>query len=508
MLDKVDFRKISSVLENSAGKGDLVDAIKEKFKYSKGSYCDRNIILDVDCIELDENLQHILKGKGHRVVHDNYLTYESMKNYSAIIMNPPFSLGDKFLLKAIEMQKDQGGIIITLLNSETLKNPYSNTRKELAQKLEEYNAEIEYIQDAFIDSERNTSVEIALIKIEIIKPEQPSIIIEELRQEEQFREEFHNTSEIITNDFLKGIVQRYNFEVKAGLKLIFEWKTLNDSMFKGISLGLVCDTEDDKNLGIHNSYIKNIRKKYWNTLFESKEFMGLFTSNLRKEYYNKVKELSEYDFSLYNIYTIKIQLNNDMVKSVEETILKLFDELSYQSSWDKEFSRNIHYFTGWKTNSCWKINPRCIIRLQGFNDYDGSIEYGYRVVDKLSDIQKSLNFLDTSLTEDVDIKEALAFARGYEDTKKIQLKHFMVTFYKKGTCHIEFTNLDLLHKFNLFGSQRHNWLPPAYGKKSYTEMTKEEKTIIDEFEGKESYANVMSNTDYFIVETAKLLMLA
>ena len=39
-------------------------------------------------------------------------------------------------------------------------------------------------------------------------------------------------------------------------------------------------------------------------------------------------------------------------------------------------------------------------------------------------------------------------------------------------------------------------------------MTKEEKTIIDEFEGKDSYANVMSNKDYFIVETSKLLMLA
>ena len=273
MLDKIDFKMVSSVLENSAGKGDLVDAIKEKLKYSRGSYSNKDTKWDIDCIEIDENLQHILKGKGHRVVYNDYLNYESMKHYDAIIMNPPFSIGDKFLLKAIETQKYQGGIIVSLLNSETLKNPYSNTRKELIQKLEEHNAEIEYIQDAFIDSERNTSVEIALIKIDIPKPEQSSIIIEELRQQEKFREEFHNNTEIITADFLKGIVQQYNFEVKAGLKLISEWKTLNASMFKGISLGLICDIEDDKNLGIHNSYIKSIRKKYWNTLFESKAFI-------------------------------------------------------------------------------------------------------------------------------------------------------------------------------------------------------------------------------------------
>jgi len=76
--------------------------------------------------------------------------------------------------------------------------------------------------------------------------------------------------------------------------------------------------------------------------------------------------LKNYDFSTYNIYTIKIQLNNEMVKGVEDTILKLFDEFSYQSSWDKEFGKNIRYFSGWSTNSCWKVNKRVIIRLNVF----------------------------------------------------------------------------------------------------------------------------------------------
>ena len=66
----------------------------------------------------------------------------------------------------------------------------------------------------------------------------------------------------------------------------------------------------------------------------------------------------------------------------------------------------------------------------------------------------------------------------------------------------------MLKKFNIYGSQKKNWLPPTYGKVQYNEMTKEEKAVIDEFEGKESYEKTMSNTDYFIVESNDLLQLS
>jgi hypothetical protein len=83
----------------------------------------------------------------------------------------------------------------------------------------------------------------------------------------------------------------------------------------------------------------------------------------------------------------------------------------------------------------------------------------------------------------------------------------MVTFYKKGTCHIEFTNLDLLAKFNLFASQRKGWLPPSYGKKTYNDMTREEKAVVDDFEGQQEYNKVMQNKDYYFVESNQLLQL-
>ncbi|HZK70763.1 MAG TPA: DNA methyltransferase, partial [Clostridia bacterium] len=42
MLSGIDFKQIQSVLEPSAGKGDLVDAVTEKFKYNRGYYNAKN----------------------------------------------------------------------------------------------------------------------------------------------------------------------------------------------------------------------------------------------------------------------------------------------------------------------------------------------------------------------------------------------------------------------------------------------------------------------------------
>ncbi len=82
-----------------------------------------------------------------------------------------------------------------------------------------------------------------------------------------------------------------------------------------------------------------------------------------------------------------------------------------------------------------------------------------------------------------------------------------MTFYKKGTCHITFTNEELLKKFNIFGSQKKGWLPPSYGKKHYSEMDKEEKAVIDEFEGEVSYNKTMCDTEYYLFDATNQLLI-
>lgn len=518
MLCDLDFSVIKSILEPSAGKGDIVEALKKKEEIR--SYGRIKYQFDIDCIEADQNLQHILKGKNFRVVYNDFLTYSTMKEYDLIIMNPPFSNGCKHLLKALEMQQRNGGAVVCLLNAETLKNLCTNDRQDLQRKLTEYNAKIEYIQDAFLDAERKTAVEIALVKVQLPEVQRESFILEGLRKAQEQREiEAEESTQLIDSDFFKAIVKQYQLEVEAGINLIKEYYAMQpfilsqfgkdektgETIQKG---GCIISMTCSKNGLSVNEYIKMVRSKYWTALFENKRFIGQLTNNLQRDFYNKVEELSNYDFSLYNIYQLKIDMQKKVVKGIEETIIELFDELSHKYSYWDETSKNIHYYNGWKTNQSWIINKKVIIPLRAYNEFWGRYEPSdYKIVNKLQDIEKCFNYLDGGLTEAVDLEESLKFAEEYGETKDIQLKYFTVTFYKKGTCHITFNNEELLKKFNIFGSQHKGWLPPSYGKKTYKDMTAEEKAVVNEFEGEKEYSKVISNKEYYLFDGNNLNLL-
>ena len=109
----------------------------------------------------------------------------------------------------------------------------------------------------------------------------------------------------------------------------------------------------------------------------------------------------------------------------------------------------------------------------------------------LSNIEMVLHYLDTNGApyDSSALHNALKAAEDSGQTTKIQLLYFKATFYKKGTCHIEFTNEDVLKSFNLFACQRKGWLPPSYGKKSYNDMTPGERKVVDNYEGEASYTD-------------------
>lgn len=528
MLFDIDFKMIQTILEPEAGKGNIVEAIQKKEKiYS--SY-NNKFTFDIDCIEADQNLRAILKSKNMRVVYNDFLTYDTLKEYDLIIMNPPFSDGCKHLLKALEMQSRNGGAIVCLLNAETLKNTCTNDRLLLTRKLEEYGAKIEYMQDAFTDAERKTGVEIALIKVQLPKVQKHSFIFDGLRkaQEEKETNTYTNDGQLVENNFLEAIVNQYKLEVEAGKKLIREYEAMQpfilsefgkdketgETIQQGgciLKLDLSNNRDSYRSTLSLNGFIKEVRGKYWKALFQNPKFIGRLTGNLQREYYNKIEDLKNYDFSLYNIYELKIDMNKNVVKGVEDTIIGLFEELSNKYHYYNEMSKNIHYYNGWKTNKSYIINKKVIIPLNGYHDlsysWGGFRPTNREVIDKLQDMEKCFNYLDGGLTEAIDLAQSLQFAEEYGETKDIVLKYFNVTFYKKGTCHITFTNEELLKKFNIFGSQHKGWLPPCYGKKSYNDMTTEEKAVVNDFEGETEYKKVMNNKKYYLFDGNNLNLL-
>lgn len=510
---KIDWKTVMRVLEPSAGKGDIADFIKECS--SSGSW--HNHEIEIDCIEINPDLQKIIKGKEYRLIHDDFLTFDSRIHYDLILMNPPFDKGAAHLLHAIKLQERAGGKIICILNAETIKNPYTNERKVLAQKLEQYSAEVTFMENEFTSAERTTNVEIAVIYLDIPTEEKDSFIIGELRKAYEIREqEKSEMTDVAVNDFIEAAVMRYDIEVEAGLKLIQEYKAMVPYILNDVEKGdekryynepiLSLKLSERRDLS-ENEYIKKVRGKYWRALFEDERFTKAMPNKMREEYRTKVSELSEYDFSYFNIKEIQIQMCQSLVSGIEDSIMKLFDELSYVHSWMPETGNNIHYYNGWSTNKAWYINDKVILPMNCYSSIWKRMEYRYSVNSKLADIEKAFDYLAGVPGRTSYLSSVLAKAEAEGRTKDIEGLYFTLTFYKKGTCHIKFKDKELLKKLNIFGGKGKNMLPPSYGKKKYEDMTEEERIIVDEFDGgKDAYGTVYENQDRFLFSASNEIM--
>lgn len=557
MLECVDFKKVKTILEPNAGKGDILQVLARK-ECSTSPY---SVRFDVDCIEIDINLRQILKynfseekkrsvcekinelspkrtwdsefheyitekisevqkmelekykeEKLHffesdiHIVGDDFLSFHTYKRYDLIIMNPPFSCGEKHLLKAIEMQKN-GGQIVCLLNAQTLLNPFTNERKMLVKKLEELNATIEYISGAFSNAERSTDVEVALVYICCIADESYcySDILDSMKKANKYEEKEYEADELTINDYILSTVQRYNLDVSMGVKLIEEYKAL-EPYLKGSfdeqnryskSLLTLETPENDTNV---NSYIKSVRMKYWNALLRNESIMSKFTTELREHYINLVSDLSDYDVSEFNIKTLIAEMNSKIYEGIEKSIVRLFDKFTEEHSYYPECKKTIHYFDGWVTNKAHKIGKKVIVPFYCYNSnsYGGGRYNTFEIANMLKDVEKVFDYFGGSNEIFSNVTSILEINLNGGNTRKIEFKYFYVSVFKKGTVHIEFKDQKLVDRFNIYVCKHKNWLPPAYGKIHYADMNTLEREVIDSYEGKESYEKVLAEQDYYL----------
>lgn len=533
------------VLEPSAGKGDIAQRLKKYGLYRRYGLYSNGIRCQVECVEIDKTLQATLRGLEFPVVYDDFLSYNPYTLYDLIYMNPPFENGELHLLKAISLQERFGGRILCILNAETIKNPYSKKRLELAKKLNEYNATIKYYQNSFnsYDSERRTAVETAVVWLDIPAPERifNSKIFESLDSAKEIKietEETEGQRELIRMglDWMSAIVKQYNEHVESALAFFKEYSAFEstynarfseiekNSYVKPFELRIY----DEKHASI-NTYLEKTRRIYWQTIFDHPKFSDRLTSRLKNELRSRLDEFSKYDFNEHNILVLMEENQKATYRGIEEEILALFDRFTKNAQYDG--CDNIHYYNGWKTNSAhklnskivipfygaWKSEPNYVFHGSGFGGYCTRKGYTYKLdiretVYTLTDMSKTLNYLANGvcgLEYDSLLERTIKENFEQGNAKNIETQHFILTFYKKGTCHLKFKNQDLLDKFNLFASQRKGWLPPSYGKKSYDEMNEEEKEIVNEFSGsEEAYNKIFNNQKCYIVEGQELLQIA
>lgn len=515
LLEGIDWRTISTILEPSAGAGDLAQSVAQRIRAaSHRSYWSDEPDADIDCVEIDESLRAVLKQKKFRVVGDDFLSFHTFKRYDLIVMNPPFDQGARHLLKALSLIEN-GGSVRCILNAETIRNPFSSERQQLAKLLDEHQAKVNFVQNAFASAQRKTGVEVALVSVDIPrKPSSFSHILEALDKDvlRRKKELPPEQQEIIKGDYIAAAVDRFNYEVEAGLRLIRDYLSMKHLFADSLdpedkySKDTIVLFVEKGSVYTPNDYIRRVRLKYWTALFRNPQFTKNLTSNLQDELRASVREMADYDFSEFNIYSLRLELQKQLVSGIEETIMNLFEDWTNKYHYD-ENSQNIHYFNGWKTNDAFAVNKKVIIPFYHvWSQWSG--EYrpdDYEIEKKLADIEKVFDYLGSMREVRYDLHAQLSLARQTGTSRKIYCTYFYVTFYKKGTCHIEFHDLDVLAKFNLFAAKNKNWLPPCYGKKAYQDMSKEEQAVVDSFQGREAYEHVMRHADYFLASAADSL---
>ena len=570
MLAGLDMMYVRSVLEPSAGKGDLIDAIGRK---NLAMY-QRDREIEVDFCEIDPYLRQICKynfsdEKKHEIyeqyeplqrrsfsalsesekrehrrldreldlfrktkvycVHDDFLTYRTYKHYDLILMNPPFANGDEHLLRAIKMQERQGGSVICLLNAETVRNPYTGIRIQLAAKLKEYDAKIEYVENAFSDAERKADVDVAIIRVHIPQPPPDESDIWK-RMKKAVEEDDIPDPELhalITGDYIEQAITLYRTEVAATMELVRQYKALipymgrslkgNESFDKMPILNLVVGDDNYLHGFDLDKYMRTVRLKYWSALFSNEKFIGRLTSELRKKYHEQIDRMADYEFSAFNIKQVALEMQSQMTSGIEKAIMDLFEKLTYTHTYDPDFSSNKHYYNGWKTNKAWKIDKKCIIPTYGmFSWYKSSRETFYvsEAYNVISDIEKAFDYLDGGRTDEINLLSRLEGASAQGKTRNIECKYFKIDIFKKGTTHIKFypEAMPLVDRLNIYASQKKGWLPPRYGKARYKDMAADEKAVVDSFHGdgatgsgEKAYTEVMTNAAFYLAEPTQKL---
>lgn len=520
MLNKVDFRnqKIKNILEPSAGLGNIIDVIN--------SDINRNSNYNICAIELDNKCRNVLLSKNVKVIDSDFLAYNGLEQFDLIIANFPFSDGDSHLHKALDVLFS--GQIVCLLNAETIKNPYSNSRKDLVSKLNKLDAKIEYIQNAFSDADRKTNVETALIYISKIRDVETELFNDIESSEDSF-DELKESFEVATKDNIGNIVKRYNQDKETVTNQIMDFYKNYKKVSKYLTLAVIGEdiqrhsqnvkqdtnelTEIMKNK--LNYFSTKLKRDYWLEAMQLKEISEKLTSKKKQELSSELNKYCNMDFTENNIKIFIENLMANYPKMIEEAIDEMFDKFTQYAFRDgrntnNEYCKNIYMFNGWKTNTAFKVNKKIILPF--------SAEYGNRLYsDKqnfLNDIDMVFNYFDDKgienslleYTEPTGYKTNISTTNTAEIvagnlalgvTKNIKTRYFTITFYLKGTVHLVFNDLEMLRRFNIFVGKKRNYLPSDY---SYSE--KRNKDV--DFETDKEYQQIGVE---LAIDTKKVLML-
>lgn len=498
MLARISPQELAkrTILEPSAGKGDLADAvcshIADAFSRYGRSGDHTNKVL---CIEIEPDLQAALRGKGYRIIGRDFLSWRPDEHFDCIIMNPPFANADVHLLKAWEILPE--GDILCLVNTQTLENVCTIKRQELAALIEAH-GETEPLGTCFTDAERKSEVHVSLVHLR--KAARPSVFSFEGLERDTRQEHFDTESlegQIATRNVIGNMVLEYEkcreiFAEIARLsgELAFYSRHLDggtheDRPEKALAKAvepLFSGTPDTA--ALHracSTFTQHLKRGAWHKVFQMSKFSNLVSKGVRDSFNTFCRENESLAFSEENIATLLESLFHSQGEIMRQCIIEAFDSLT------EYYKENRMHAEGWKSNDSWRVNRRVVLPYCVDASWS-TPTLSYSRDDKLRDLDRAMGMLvGLKLDQITTIGEAFTRAARIHNRgvfgMALESTFFEFRGYKKGTLHLYFKDKDLWEKFNVEAARGKGWLPDdtKAREKAEKEAEKARNAFADQF---------------------------
>jgi hypothetical protein len=503
MYAKITNKDAKYFLEPSAGKGDIADVIRrpctfeeyekecpredkeDRHEYrSSWRWSDEDRRVNIDVIENYPALIQVLHGKEYDVVGYDWLTYEGVSYYDAILMNPPFSEGAKHLLKAWDFLHN--GEIVCLLNEETIKNPCTADRLRLTQIIAQFGS-VEYLGDCFSSAEHKTSVNVAMVYLKkVAADDAPDLWAKETTQEKHYGVEYDGDPNMLAiRDNLGNMEHWFNMANQhwaAGIEHIRKAKLYMDqNKVKDYGGNRDDDFKTILSLALSNvqtcraEFLRRHRRLAWTSVFQQMEFNRWLDSKQQERFMRDVERDSTIPFTAQNIKATLENVFLSRKKLFDESVANVFDELCGHAVEngcgpampDSIKNNRWNHGEGWKTNDNYKVNQKLIfpygVRYDSkWGDFD--TYSSWEAMRLYSDLDRILCVLDGQpFDKCYRVGDALAVAARQAKGRSgggftFESEYFEGRFFKKGTVHLKWKRDDLWEAFNKTAAAGKKWL--------------------------------------------------
>lgn len=442
----------ASVLEPSAGKGDILKVIIDKYASEFGGF---GGILHA--IEKEPELQSILRDMDYvSLIDTDFMEFYPQRDYDYIIMNPPFSNGLDHFIRAYEIGNGAG--IVCLMNSATVHG--NSTKAQMVRTIiADNNGTITELGSCFQDSERRTAVDVCMIKIKSESAEGFNFEFEaQFDRESEFDfSSAHGAELAIRGNVFEDYEKRYNLACEKYAEMI---KKGNEFLHYASSIATFKTDQEitvvSGGMAVFNNFRNEFRKACWMDLFAKTHIAQYLPSTVKKKFEVLMDKQGCMNFTAKNMRNLFMDLFNNREGIMQSCIEHSFDLMT------KYHEENRIHTEGWKSNDRWEVSRKIVLPfMRTYYPLSGEnyVDFDYRGHEKLRDIYIGLCWMTGKKITEIDFP-------GY--TNKSQAlgewhdsEFFEFKMFKKGTLHLKFKDENLWKKFNIQACSAKNWLKGA-----------------------------------------------